>query len=651
MTPRLSERAMKKNKIALFLSVFAVLFVFGLVALIVTVAAHFVVHNLTLAESVPLFLILPMFGMAVPFQELPCSVAVSNTYDTHGTITRASMNNLTPTTLAALFSTGGLFNEMDDWFRTSFEMKACGTKVNCMYDWLMSSARTDLKGLLDTVKLDRGPSLLKPFIMARQDSVINNDYWVVVNGVAVSGYTGDATGTAVGTISTGPLTAAQKALGAASDRIVRVITRYGIDLDPKWFITRDRIQLFNKTGGTSLRGQWKVLASAVDDTLAYVDVLLTSENAGSTTPWHQTPTAGVIIAGTNNVNDFESFCQNRPALNPRKHVPFWYKTDRRSRRVDSETKKVFARLAEGNKYFETFQNLPLSEYNRQDEETYQKRWVNDFFYSKKISANQTMALWQSLEQITTVTGATVDPGLGGKLIAYRANPVGVMEQLRACGRVIDLQNNPLNFYEWLDENYRIMRARKSQGRTVDTLDWFTDQRTAANIETGFITYLRQEYGDIVRIQIETGTNELGFSWKIFSNLKYPVGLKIALVTADFFDDMVNAFDNESIGSAGRHLWCLDIGKPGPKGGTIYPGMIQSNSKTTTLGDLQTLSRIDTTFACVMEHITEEIRMTSSTWTAVLECPANSIALDGLADAAPVMTGRSGSTVLQYSDLY
>lgn len=588
---------------------------------------------------------------ALPFQDLPCSVVVSNSYDTHGTITRASFNSLNPTQLAALFSTNGLFNEMDDWFRTQFEMKACGTKVNAMYDWLMSSARSDLKGLLDTVKLDRGPSLLKPFIMARQDSIINNDYWVVSNGIANSGYTGDTPGTAVGTIATGPLTAAQLALGAASDRVVRLVTRYGIDTDSKWFNSRDRIYIFGKSGNTTLVGQWKVLAANVDTSLSYIDVLVESENAGSSTPYSAAPTSGMVIAGGNNVNDFESFCQNRPTLNPRKHVPFWYKTDRRGRRVDSETKKVFARLAEGNKYFETFQNLPLSEYNRQDEELYQKRWVHDFFYGKKLSANQTLANWQSLEQITTVTGATVDPGLGGKLVAYRANPVGIIEQLRACNRVIDLQNQLLNFYEFLDENYRIMRARKSQGRMVDTLDWFTDQRTAANIESAFITYLRQEYGDIVRINIETGSNELGFSWKIFSNLKYPVGLKIALVTSDFHDDMVNAFDNENVGSAGRVLWCLDIGKPGTKGGTIYPGMIQSNSKTTTLGDLNTLSRIDSTFACTMEHITEEIRMTSATWTAICECPANSIALEGLKDGVPITTGRSGSTTQDYQNLY
>lgn len=588
----------------------------------------------------------------LPFQDLPCSPVINNTYDTSGTITRASFNPMTPATLEALFKPSGVFAEMDDWFRTAFQMKACGTKVNCMYDWITSSMRTDVKGLLDKVKLDKGPTLLKPFIMARQDTLINVDtYWVIHTGVAQSGYTPDVANGDIGTAGQGPLTTAEKALGAASDRVVRVVSRYGVEMDEKWFLARDRIYIYNKSGNTTLRGQWKVLAATANTDKTYVDVLLTSENAGSTTPWDQTPTSGMIMAGGNNVNDYESFCQNRPTLNPRKHVPFWYKTDRRGREVDDETMKVFARLSEGNKWFQVFQNLPLAEYYRQDEELYQRRWVNDFFFGKAISANQTLANWQSLDQITTVTGSTVDPGLGGKLIAYRANPIGIIEQLHRCGRVIDLQNQALNFDEWLGENYRISRARKSQGRKVDTLDWLTNQRLAAHIESAYIDYLDRDYNDKLRIPVEEGSNELGFSWKVFSKFKFPTGIKIALVTADFFDDMYDAFADESLTSAGNVLWCLDIGKPGPTGGTIYPGMIESYNVTVTKGDLQTLQRIDSTFACTMRHISTKITMSSATWTAICECPQNSIALMGVKDAVPVTTGQSGSTQAQYEDLY
>lgn len=586
---------------------------------------------------------------ALPFQDTPCSVVVSNSYDTCGTITRASVAHLTPSQLQDLFKPSGLFADMDAWFRTSFIMNACGTKRNGLYDWIFSSMK-QVGSLQNKTKLDRGPSLLQPFILARQDSVVNTTDWTVVNGVANSDYTGDASDTAVGTISTGPLTAAQKALGAAGDRIVRVQSPYGVDMDAKWFVSRDRVYIFGRSGGTTQHGQWKVLASAVDDALSYVDVLITSENAGSTVSYATAPTAGVLISGGPSVNDFESWCHNRPAINPRKNVPFWVETTRRSRCVDSETKRVFARLSESNKYFDEFQNLEMSEYNRQDEELFQRQRINAFFWGKKKNANQTLALWQSLPQITTVTGSTVDPGLGGKLVAYEAYQIGVIEQLRACGRVKDLQNNALNFYEFLDEIYNIMRSRKSQGRFGNSIDVWTDSRTAANFETAFIAYMKLEYGgEILNLNIDKGENTtLGIQWKSYTP-KFPQGVEINIITHEYFDDWVNAFDSQSISSAGRMMLILDIGKPGAKGGTIYPGMVASNSKMSTLGQLDKLRNLDPTFSCVMEHVTEEINLVSETGTAIVECPENSLAITGIADQVPVTTGKTDNP--SYSNLY
>lgn len=577
--------------------------------------------------------------MAERFLNTPCQVSIGNSYDTCGTITRASMAHLTPTQLEALFKPDGLFADMDAWFRTSFEMKACGTKTNGMYEWLMSSQK-NMGALVNKTQIDRGPSLLQPFVLGRQDSVINNDFWAITNGWANSAYTGE---------STGPLTAAQKALGSAGDRVIRVVTRYGFDLDKSWFVSKDRVMILGRAaGGQSTRGQWKVLASAVAADLSYVDVLVTGENGGSTTSYDTAPTAGVLLALSNNVNDFESWCNNRPTQDPRKRVPFWVQTMRRTRCVDSEYKKVFARLMESNEYFRNFGDLPLAERNRQDEEEFQRRWVNTFFFGKAISSNQTLANWQSLEQILTVTGSSVDPGLGNKLVAYRANMIGVYEQLRACGQVRDLQNNKLNFYEFLDEIYNIYRARKSQGKDTSAIDVYTDSQTAANFETGALNYYKNEYGDILRIVIEQGKNDLGFSWRSYT-FKRPQGVKVNIIVHEFFDDLVNATATENVGSTGRFMMILDMGKPGPRGGTIYPGMIASNSKSRTLGELENLARLDRTFNCVMEHVTEEVNLTSQTGTAVVECPANSLIIEGIFDGVPITTGKTANP--SYDNLY
>lgn len=609
-----------------------------LISGIISLACLFVHHGL-LADLAGLIGVIPFLGVtstSTRFQETPCKVVVSNNFDTHGTITRTSVAHLTPADLENLFRPNGLFADMDSWFRTAFEMKACGIKTNGLYDWVMSSHRS-MGQLLSYEKVDRGPSLLKPFVLGRQDSVINKDFWAISTGQAQSAYTA---------LVTGPLTSAQLALGAASDRVVRVVSRYGIDLDAKWFLTADRVTIFGRAGGQTTNGQWKVLASAATSDLTAVDVLLTSENAGSVTPFDAAPTAGVLLAQGNNVNDFESWCNNRPTLDPRKRVPFWFQTMRRGRQVDSEYKKVFARLMESNEYFRQFGDLDLAERNRQDEEEWQRRWINSFFFGKKISANQTMANWQNLEQILTVHGTNVDPGLSGKVVAYRANMVGIFEQLQACGRVRDLGNNTLDLYDLFREIYLIMRARKSQGLVTDSIDIYTDAMTAADFESGMIAYYRKEYGDIVRINIEEGTNELGFNWRTYK-VKFPVGVKINIVTHEFFDDLLNAFSTENITSAGRLMLILHIGKPGPKGGTIYPGMIATNKKVRTLGELEQLARIDPTFACTMETITEEITLISETCTAVVECPANSLWIGGLADGPPSVLAPS----YPYASLY
>ena len=592
--------------------------------------------------------------MADRFLETPCQVSISNNYDTCGTITRASIAHLTPTQLESLFKPDGLFADMDVWFRTSFEMQACGTRTNGMYEWLMSSNK-QMGHLVNTRKVEKGPGLVEPFVLGRQNSVINNDYWAITGGVANSGYTGDTpANSGTGAISAGPLTAAQKALGAAGDRVIRVITRYGFELTANWFVSKDRVMIFGQaSGGYSTRGQWKVIAAAANTAGTYVDVLVSSENGGSATPYDTAPVGGVLLALGNNVNDYESWCYNRPTQDPRKRVPYWYQTSRRTRCVSEEYRRVFARLSESNKHFKEFGDQPLAERNRQDEEEYQHRWVNTFFFGKAISSNQTLALWQSLDQITTVTGTNADTALAGNLIAYRANMVGVYEQLRACGRVRDLQNNRLNFYEFLDEIYNIYRARKSQGKPANSIDVYTDSVTAANFETAAINYYKAEYGDILRIPLEVTEGQnmtLGFAWRSYK-FKRPLGVTVNIITHEFFDDILNAGVTESVGSSTRFMAILDMGKAGTNGGTIYPGMIATNMKKRTHGELEAMARMDSTVKCVMEVVTEEFSLMSETNTAVVECPANSLWIEGIQDAVPSTAGKSGDYYNLYVDLY
>lgn len=571
-----------------------------------------------------------------------CSTVFSNNYDTCGTVTRSTIAHLTPAQLEAMFITGGLFADLDAWFKTSIEMKACGTRTYGLYDWIMSSAdRTKGKAALNVQKAMGNPSLMFPFILGKQESVINTDYWAILNGIAKSGYTGDLPATGSGTMTAGPLTAAELALAAGSDRIIRVVSNYGVDLDDKWFVPGAVMHIFTRASdGSAENGNWKVLAATTATDLSYTDVLVTTQNAGSTAAYETAPVDGVLVPGVNNVSDFESWCYNRPNWDGKKMVPFWIQTMRRTRCVDSEYQKFFARLMESgvNNAFKEFGDIPMARRNAQDELNYKKEFVNAFIYNKAISTNQTLALWGSLEAINTTSSSALTIPTEGKIMGRRANFIGVREQLRLCGRVKDLANQPLNLYELLDEIYRIMRARETNGRPTTDIDLFTDNVTKANLMTAFMQYYKQEYLEQIRFVAEIGgANELGMIWDSF-RVKYPSGVRINVISHPYFDDFRDANKTASQESMGSRIWILDIGT----GGTIYWSQIASNRVVHTIGELEALAKVDSTFACTMSNITQTQTLISETGTAVVECPANSLMIENFSTAVPITTGSAGS---------
>jgi hypothetical protein len=81
---------------------------------------------------------------------------------------------------------------------------------------------------------------------------------------------------------------------------------------------------------------------------------------------------------------------------------------------------------------------------------------------------------------------------------------------------------------------------------------------------------------------------------------------------------------------GKFLLPLDLGS----GGTIYPAVLGSNRKQYTTGRIEDLAKIDSTFSCAMENPTIDRTLTSTTTTAVVECPLNSQALVNFGSASP-----------------
>lgn len=550
--------------------------------------------------------------MAIADKYTVCSPSVSNSYNSCGTITRTSLKSLTPAQLLTTFQDGsGNYRDMTSLLKNAFELKLCGIKTNGLYDFLMSSAesrgnRVNKKNISGT------ESYIEPFILAKQRSIINDDYWAIDTGYATGSYTPGVTG---------PLTSV-----AGGTRVVRVYSRHGLDAGNEWFVNAHKVHIFSRAvGGDAERGQWKVVSSAANTTTNKIDILLANENAGSDTPFSATPTAGFLVIGTNDVSDFESWCNNRPALNDRKLIPFFFQTSRQALCVDSHYKEFLTKAME-NPLFETFGDVPLAERNRQIGERAQREWVNSFFWGKPL-VNQTISTYTSLAAITSVDGTTM---------GYRANAVGVYEQLRNCGRVVDMQNQQLYIRDFLDDIYDLVRARETSGVPNRSIDVYTDSETADLFKQGMIEYYNAKSGGLLRYNapIEDGNIEgslqtMGFyatSYKV----DFPAGVVINIVTHPFFDDIVTAAKAESVGSTGRFLWILDLGK----GGSIYPGIIGSARVSTTVNQIEDLRKVNSSYHCVISNPTKDLTLSSNTWTVIVECPAANLIYENFSDAVP-----------------
>lgn len=559
-----------------------------------------------------------------------CLPAIGNNVNECGAVTLCNVITAESDELTSIFTDGaGSFRDLNALLATQFEIKACGAKQNGLFDFLMSNKRL-MGNRKIVVPLGPGNSEIAPFVLAEQHSVINNEYWSVVNLFNTGGtYT------------------------------IHLRSRASIPIDERWFPTGATLFVNGRSSaGTALRGAFLITGSQTSTFGGNSTVLVTATAQNDTLGWvakaafsgftgGSPMSAGWAVRGSANVQDVERWCYNRPALNDRKHVPFWWETDRYTMCTDQLYEAWFKRLQDGNEYFRLFGDVDASKRNKQLGDLFQREWLNKFFWNKRISTNQTLASYRSLSQVTSFSNTS--QGLytpqEGRCVGRKANAIGVYEQLSECGQVFDLQNQTLNLVE-LFENliYPIWRARGDQGIPNQTIEIFTDSFTASQIQRGMIEYYDTRSDGLARFNIDTNKvmmgnmGRMGFNYDTYK-LQYPI-VDIRIVTHPFFDDMATAAVAENIGSTGRFLWILDFT-------SIWPGIIASNRKIHRTGDIEELAKVDQDYACVMENPTQEISLNSLTWTAVVECPATSAIVENFnANALP-----EGSASQYPYDLY
>lgn len=545
-----------------------------------------------------------------------CAVAVGNAYNTTGTISRGSIKRLTPTQIEALFTDGTQWHEMNGLLTHQIEMAACGVPRSGFYEYVMSSNRPGLKRFLTEERVRGSGSLVRPFILGMQESVVNTDYWYVTANQTKAAYDATTSPTLTGV--------------DAGSRVLGVKSTFGTadtDLSGDYFLPGKYLYQLSSASTVATINQWKIVQAGVnsqDATVIDVEVVLTQKTSSEITTAN-TSAAGIILAGPNNVHNVEAWCRNMVNTNNKKKVPFWIQTMRDARRVDSQYKEVFEKLMSDNAWWAEFQEIPMVERNRQDEVRSRKERLHAILFGTAISANQTLANWASLTAITAASNSYGTSGeggwAGGQTVGYRANMIGIVPQLHACGQVVDSQEAPIEISTWLESSiYDVWRARDAAGRPASEIDVGMSSSLAKTFLTEYIKYSKQVTGDIVRIGLNDpdakGTSEFGFPFRRFALYK-PEGVSLVVYTDKFFDDFATAASTASVATVGNMAFTLDIGD------SIYPAVIESKRQQFTTGKIEDLAKFDATYACRMENPTTETTLTSTTMTTIVECPLRS----------------------------
>ena len=541
-------------------------------------------------------------------------------------ITALTIEATTANDLQAIYNGGTALNPewriMDILLEADFVGKACFPRINGLYDWITAMARTDSRRLTLS-QIQNGLWELYPFIKMERRSPINNEYW--------TGTAGAAGGTAPN--------------GQTADWKMNVTSQGGLPVDPRWFPPKMRV-FVSSLGTGSVHGatQYMVVDSAV--TGGVLTIYLKAQNSASFLPSAKTqnPTTGLIMRGTPNVSDYESYCPQVPGLNTRQLTPFWLETTRWSFVMCELMERYLQAIRDNNKYFKMFGDVEDVELNRQIQEDFQRRFAWSFFFNKPLPG-QTLNTYDTLEQIKVADGTIHNPNAGAT-VARRAAAIGIYEQHAECGRVKDLLGQVLNLQELFNELYNVQRVRKANGLDGKMIEVYTDSLYAIQLQQGLLNYFNSHANGLFRYNLDMcskcADGPFGFKFREFQLDRPDVILRI--VTNDFFDDLVAAHRsvNANLETPGRNLWIIDWS-------VNYVMNLASSSVTLASGDLERLAAVDyAAYGCIMKLPKNRQKMYSKTYSFVTECPQSSLFIENIGFGVPEYRGVSAGDT---TDLY
>lgn len=533
------------------------------------------------------------------------------------TLTRASIRGMTPQDFE-----NQQFREvgMDKIITRSKEAKIAGVPENTLETLLMSSLK-GIKGKLGQQPMPGQGSVILPYIYERQRRNINSNYWQIVAGAATPG-------AGQGGIHAGSwdLTVQVSASKYASALVA--LEQYFL---PGKYVLVEALSAAN----VAYSLQYKITASVNANNGATQQAKISLEPnytgpgwSGLTNAQQLTfqPTSGNLIVLANSISDYESWCYQDNAENTNKLLTFWLQTTRETHSYNDEYLLALnSALTSG--YFHEFRELPLAEQKRIQHAKYVRDWLNSVFYGQRINEQQTVETYQSLPTV-------VDPENPSCILEYKANALGLKQQLIDCGRYLDHQGNPLSVDNLAQVGYDLKRAREATGGTITDIDWMTDRFTAGAILQLMTSFYKAKYG-IVTERFYQPNQKLTFEDQVmltYNRYELPPdlgGYCFNVFTHPFFDDRLAAFAAAQQ-NRGRTMWGIDWSD-------FYIGIAGTNS-----ANRQT-NVMDRLFNCVVRPNVKHYQLNSTTWTTVLEDPARHYIVDNFSNACPVLT-VAGCTV-------
>lgn len=540
-----------------------------------------------------------------------CSPLLRTDYDPCESLTQCNVSPTTPDEFASIYQDGSSrWRHMGALIEANIEGSMCGIREYTLADFLLANS-VQVDAPITRKIQGGGYPETEPFVVVRRKNIINSTYWKYTNSSSTPG--------------TAPN-------NVAYTHFVDAVSISAIPAAANWF--PDGIEIFISglsTSGTAIRGSWLVVDAATTDANT-TRVYLTSRNAATALPASKVsfPSQGLITRGIVNVSEYESFCDEIPALNPNANYLAWLETTRWSLCNDDINVEFRNRLVENNPLYREFFHVPEVERNRQVMTDFKKRLAHAFFWSKKLDANQTENLWKNLPTISSQTLSSFSD-VSARCVGRRANMVGIYEQLYECGRVVDAQGQRLNFPELQRFLYDIKRVREDNGGDGSVIEIVVDSAYRVKFIQGLWRYLTATYEGALRANMDINNDKktnLGFVFTDFA-LDYPAGTTLRVVSHKSFDDLLTAHRqvSSSIESAGRIALILDWS-------TVKLGVVSSETVTHRSASAEDIAKFNQAGFCVMKTPQKSVKLYSATITAIVDCPAANLWLENFEFAVP-----------------